>query len=442
MAGRLWQVARIAGPVVLTSATTVVLGLTDTALLGHHSTDASSIAALVLPVWVFYAALVIPWGSATQVVVARWHGAEETGSIRELAWVGLAAVLVIGVVVATVGAVAAPALVDFLAPESLDRSQATAMLWILLSGLPFTGATAHLSGALAGTGDTASGARIAVGVAALNGVLSVALIFGAGLGPVGCATGSTLAVLGGACALTGRVRRTWGFTRPSGRPVRRPLRGWAALALPDVVFGGVSYGADAAVAATAAETGAISLAAHRVMATTTSLVWMFVFGTAVAIAVLVGQRLGAGDHSGRQAFVRAGAVVMLACSCTMALTLAAISPWLFRLLATDPEVAAAAGTVAWTLPVLAPVMAIGMIYAAQLRAAGDTKGVMYASLLSVSCATLPAVWIFTTICHWGLTGIYLGIITGWVARTAATSLRYAHVHKTGIPGQMPGGIDG
>ncbi|MFG1774637.1 MATE family efflux transporter [Nocardia salmonicida] len=79
---RLQQVAGIAGPVVLTSATTVVLGLTDTALLGHHSTQALGTAALVVPVWVFCTALVVPWGSATQVCVARWHGAGDADSIQ------------------------------------------------------------------------------------------------------------------------------------------------------------------------------------------------------------------------------------------------------------------------------------------------------------------------------------------------------------------------
>ncbi|MEV0368199.1 MATE family efflux transporter [Nocardia fusca] len=424
---RMWQVARLAGPVVLTSATAVVLGLTDTALLGHHSTEALGIAALVLPLWVFCTALVIPWGSATQISVARWYGAGDTGSIRELVRAGLLGALAIGVMVAFVGAAAAPALVAYTAPAGLDHGEATLMLWILLCGLPFTAATAHLNGVLAGAGDTASGARISVAVAALNAALSAVLIFGAGLGPVGSAVGSTLALIAGSCALVLRVRSVWGFDQVSG--VRGPLRNWASLALPDVAFGAASYGADAAIAVIAAGTGAISLAGHRVMSTATSLVWMVVFGTGVAIAVLTGQRLGAGDHHGRVAFIRAGAVVILVCSCALALTVAVVSPWLFQLLSADSEVVQAAAGVVWTLPAVAPVMAVSMIYAAQLRAAGDTKGVMHASLFSVSCVALPAVWVFTTVCHWGLPGIYYGIVAGWIARTAATYLRYAGVSR-------------
>lgn len=420
---RMWQVVRLAGPVVLTSATAVVLGLTDTALLGHHSTAALGIAALVLPLWVFCTALVIPWGSATQISVARWYGAGDNGSIRELVRAGLSAAPVIGVLVACGGVVAAPALVAFTAPAGLDHREATLMLWILLCGLPFTAATAHLNGILAGAGDTASGARISVAVAALNAALSAGLIFGAGLGPVGSAVGSTLALIAGSFALVLRVRSVWGFER--GSAVRGHLRNWASLALPDVAFGAASYGGDAAIAVIAAGTGAVGLAGHRVMSTATSLVWMVVFGTGVAIAVLTGQRLGAGDHHGRVAFVRAGAAVILACSCAVALIVAVLSPWLFQLLGADSAVEQAATGVVWTLPAMAPVMAISMIYAAQLRAAGDTKGVMYASLFSVSCVALPAVWLFTTICNWGLAGIYYGIAAGWIARTAATYLRHA-----------------
>ncbi|OXR39592.1 hypothetical protein B7C42_08340 [Nocardia cerradoensis] len=45
---RLRQVSGLAAPVVLTSATTLVLGVTHTALLGHHSIEALGVAALVL----------------------------------------------------------------------------------------------------------------------------------------------------------------------------------------------------------------------------------------------------------------------------------------------------------------------------------------------------------------------------------------------------------
>ncbi|MGV9823580.1 MATE family efflux transporter [Nocardia xishanensis] len=103
---------------------------------------------------------------------------------------------------------------------------------------------------------------------------------------------------------------------------------------------------------------------------------MLIFGTGVAIAILVGQRLGADDDLGRRAFVRAGAVLMLALSGATALLIALLSPVLFQLLTANPDVTRATVSVVWTLPVLAPLMAIGTIYAAQLRAAGDTKGVM------------------------------------------------------------------
>ncbi|MGQ4615386.1 MATE family efflux transporter [Nocardia sp. R7R-8] len=420
--GRLRQVARIAGPVVLTSATAVVLGLTDTALLGHYSTEALGVAALVVPVWIFCTALVVPWGSATQVLVARWHGAGDTGSIRELATAGLSAALAVGVVCALAAAGLAPVIVAYTAPAGLDRAEATLMLWILLCGLPLTAVTAHLRGLLAGTGDTLSGARIAVVVAVLNSALSAALIFGAGLGPVGSAIGSTLAIAAGAAGLWARAAANYG--RSAVRSERGVLRAWTALAVPDVVFGVVSYGCDAAIAAVAASTGTVNLAAHRVTSLAISLVWMLIFGTGVAIAILAGQRLGAADDEGRRAFVRAGTVLMLTTSCVTALLIAGLSPMFFGLLTADPAVTAAAVSVAWTVPVLAPVMAIGTVYAAQLRAAGDTKGVMYASLFSVSCVTLPAVWLFTIVCRWGLPGLYYGILAGWIARTTATYLRH------------------
>lgn len=432
---QLRQVAGIAGPVVLTSATTVVLGLTDTALLGHHSTQALGTAALVVPIWVFCTALVVPWGSATQVFVARWHGAGDTDSIERMARAGLFAVLGIGAVFALAAAIAAPAIVAFTAPADLDRVDATVMLWVLLCGLPFSAATAHVRGVLAGTGDTVSGAWNAVAVAALNSALSAVLIFGAGLGPVGAAIGSSIAVIAGTGGLCLQARAVLGFEKRSARAELGLLRAWSVLAIPDVVFGMVSYGSDAVIASLVATTGTVVLAAHRLMSLAISIVWMFVFGTAVAISVLVGQRLGAGDEHGRRAVVRAGTVLMLAASCGTALLIAVAAPMFFRLFTDDPAVTAAAITVVWTLPVLAPIMAIGTVYAAQLRAAGDTKGVMYVSLFSVG-VTLPAVWMFTVVWQWALSGVYCAIVVGWIARTAATYLRYGNQVKRCGSGQF------
>ncbi|MFI1235118.1 MATE family efflux transporter [Nocardia salmonicida] len=420
---RLRQVAGIAGPVVLTSATTVVLGLTDTALLGHDSTQALGTAALVLPVWIFCTALVVPWGSATQVFVARWHGAGHTDSIERLARAGLFAALGIGAVFALAASIAAPAIVAFTAPADLDRVEATVMLWVLLCGLPFSAATAHVRGVLAGTGDTVSGAWNAVAVAALNSALSAVLIFGAGLGPVGAAIGSSIAVIAGTGGLCLQATAKLGFEKGSAPAAHGLLRAWSALAVPDVVFGMASYGSDAVIASLVATTGTVALAAHRLMSLAIAIVWMFVFGTAVAISVLVGQCLGAGDEHGRRAVVRAGTVLMLAASGGTALLIAVAAPGFFRLFTDDPAVTAAASTVAWTLLVLAPIMAMGTVYAAQLRAAGDTKGVMYVSLFSVG-VTLPAVWMFTVVWQWGLSGVYSAIVVGWIARTAATYFRY------------------
>lgn len=197
-----------------------------------------------------------------------------------------------------------------------------------------------------------------------------------------------------------------------------------ALAVPDVVFGVISYGSDAVIAAVVAEAGTVRLAAHRVMSLAVSMVWMLVFGIGVATAVLAGQSLGAGDDRGHRAVVRAGGVLMVGASGAVALLLTALSPVLFRLFTHDAAVSATGREVVWSLPVLAPIMSVGMVYAAQLRAAGNTKAVMSASAFSVVCVTLPAVWISSAVLHWGLTGVYLGIVAGWIARAAATRRRW------------------
>ncbi|GCE37855.1 Multidrug and toxin extrusion (MATE) family efflux pump YdhE/NorM, homolog [Rhodococcus wratislaviensis] len=199
---------------------------------------------------------------------------------------------------------------------------------------------------------------------------------------------------------------------------------WLRIAWPDSVFGLFSYGADVVLVDLAARLGAAGLAAFRVMSSAVSVVWVIIFGLASAIAILVGQRLGARDRDGHEAFVRAGAVLMLVGSSVVSGMLALFPGLYFALFTDDPEVLAlVSGTVA-LLPAMTLIMVTELVYAAQLRALGDTRGIMYVSVLATLCGTVPAAWFFVEVLDRGLSGIYLGLLLGWIIRSSAVWIRF------------------
>ncbi|MDV6286899.1 MATE family efflux transporter [Rhodococcus jostii] len=74
------------------------------------------------------------------------------------------------------------------------------------------------------------------------------------------------------------------------------------------------------------------------MSSSVSVVWVMIFGLASAIAILVGQRLGARDRDGHAEFVRAGAVLMLVGACVVSVMLALFPGLYFAVFTEDPDV--------------------------------------------------------------------------------------------------------
>lgn len=152
------QTIAVAWPIVLMSITTVVLGATDTALLGRYSIDALAAATVAVPIWIVLTAIVIPWGSATQVLVAQWHGAGDNKSISDLTTVGVAAAAALGGLIAVLGILLTPLFVAAVSrSDGIDTHTAEGivrMLLIFCASLPFTAVTAHLRGILSGMGET------------------------------------------------------------------------------------------------------------------------------------------------------------------------------------------------------------------------------------------------------------------------------------------------
>ncbi|QSE88039.1 MATE family efflux transporter (plasmid) [Rhodococcus pseudokoreensis] len=436
LVGRCWQVWAVAWPIIMVSAISLILSATDTALLGHYSTQALGSAAVAFPIWILFTAIIIPCGSATQVLVARWHGAGDSTSIVRLAGVGFVGVVAAGTVLAIAGIAGASVIVEATVPGrpegGVDPGVAhdtTSMLRILLIGLPFTAVTAHLRGLLGGVGDTRTAAQVTALVALVNMPLAWVLIFEVGLGQVGSAIATTLATAFGAAYLTFRARETLGESieaakraSPEGR--RDLVREWLRIAWPDSVFGLFSYGADVALVGLAAGLGAAGLAAFRVMGSAVSVVWVIIFGLACAIAILVGQRLGARDRDGHEAFVRAGAVLMLVGSSVVSVVLASFPGLFFGVFTDDPEVLDVVSGTVVILPVMTLIMVAELVYAAQLRALGDTRGIMYVSVLATFCGTVPAAWFFVEVLDRGLWGIYLGLLLGWIIRSSAVWIRF------------------
>ena len=95
-----------------------------------------------------------------------------------------------------------------------------------------------------------------------------------------------------------------------------------------------------------------------------------------------------------------------------------------HLLTPDGGVVAEASRALPFLALQVPFMASSMVLAAVLRAAGDSKWVLYASTASSYLVMVPLSWLLAGPVGWGLPGVYVAGMAFFAARTAVSWWRY------------------
>lgn len=428
--GRVRDAWHVTYPLIVASASSAALAVVDTLLLGRYGTEALATIALATPVFVAGSALVVPWGTAVQILVARRHGAGDTDGTGRLLTTGLGVCLAASVIPTLAILLGAPWILAALSGGQVPPD-AVPVVRILACSLPLTAITAHYRGVFGGLGRTRVTMQVALGVNLANIPLDLALVYGLDLGAVGSALGTLTAIGSGAAFVTWLARRrllsdpsTTGLhgdqATGSGTGVRRQL--WT-IGWPDVAFALVVYGADVLLTAIVASLGSADLAGYRLMVTTVTVLWVVVFSCSSGISILAGQRLGADDEPGARAALRAGALLMAGLCAFVVLPPLLAPPTYFGLFSTDPHVIEVAANAVWVLALLVPAMVVAMSLAGLLRAGGDTRGIMYAGGLSQLVIAVPVAWLGVHVLGWGVSGAYLGFTAGIITRALFTALR-------------------
>lgn len=428
---RVGQSWRITYPLIVASLTTVVLAVVDTVILGQYSTQALATIGLVLPIFIFANALLVPWGTATQVLVARWNGQGNHIRINRLLDTGLVFVVLIGLSATGVMLLAAPYVIRLVTGGDPLPDSVT-VLRVLLVGLPFTAFTTHYRGLFGGLGETKIAMRVALLVNVTNIPLDYVLVFGFDLGAVGSAIGTLVATVLGAAYIGAFGRRRLGasyefWRRANLRHPREVLRPLWRVGWPDVSFAAAAYGGDVLLVTLVAVLGDVSLAAYRLLVTTFTILWVVVFSASSGISILAGQRLGAGDRPGADAFRNSGTALMASLAVLVALPPVLFPSAFFGLFTPDAAVVAEASSAVGVLVGIVPAMILSMSLAGVLRAGGDTKSLLYVGVAAQLLCAVPTAWFCVTVLDLGLAGIYLGLLVGWLTRALLTVLR----HRTG-----------
>ncbi|MER6914404.1 MATE family efflux transporter [Streptomyces sp. NPDC000594] len=426
----------LAYPLLIAGLTQITVNLVDTVMLSRLSTQALSAFALAAPVYLVALIVVRGWATAVQVQVAQRHGAGRPDEVARVVRVGTVIAVAAGLLVGALLYVTATPVLTLLGAPADVIGPGTDYLRVLAFAVPVAAVSFTLQGACAGIGATRVSMYNALLVNAVNLPLGLLLIFRTGLG----VTGAAVATLAATAAGTGYLllySRTRLLRRPEGAAdgSREVTRGLWRVGWPEMSTLGLGYLNEAVLAGFAARMGTHDLAAYRIVDNLLLVVFTVLVSGASAVTVLAGQELGGGRPARARAWGQAGTRLMLLMFALPAVAALALGRPLIALVTDDPAVAERA----WeTLPLallsMAP-MVLAMSRGSLLRAAGDTRSVMVASITSDYVLLLPCGWLLGVHAGLGLPGLY----TAWIAFAVLYAVLLQVRYRRRFPAEDPGG---
>jgi len=428
----------IAWPTMLQNVIGGLQGLVDHALVGHLvGFEGNAAIGVAIQIFIVVIAFVMSVFSGMGVLVARFAGANEPEKVNRTVYQAfLAAVALWGLVLAPLGWVLAPWLLDVVKAAPAVQVQALPFLRIMFLGSLGMLLFFMMSGALRAAGDARTPLRLGVLLTVLNIACNVAFITGLGpfprLGTAGAAVGTTVAglamnVYAGYLLFSGRLPVVW-HRGMDWRPDWGVIRLLFRFGLP-TGFQGIAMNVAGVLLLRFIGSLEQSSRAQAAYAVGYTELFSFITWTSVglmgAAAAVAGQNLGAGRPERSVHAVHVGAGIGLGVAVvvgTMFLTIPGPLLGLFGM--NDPAAVALGSQLLAFLSVSGLFITVALNYTGGLQGTGDTRSPLYISIVSQFVIPLGLCTLIQASRGLRPADIWLAILLGHATRCALSVLRF------------------
>ena len=159
--------------------------------------------------------------------------------------------------------------------------------------------------------------------------------------------------------------------------------------------------------ATAAELGAKALATQAYVLQLMGGVMMFSIATGLAVEIVVGYLIGAGQLREAHRVVKRSLARGLIVSLLTAACAALAGRWLLGWFTQDADILAAGAALLWITVVLEPGRTFNLVVINALRAAGDARFPVMAGAFSMLFVLAGGSWLLGVVLGWGLPGVWI-----------------------------------
>nr|WP_187698380.1 MATE family efflux transporter [Rathayibacter agropyri] len=394
--------------------------LTDSALVGHLGAVPLAGLALGGAVLQTIVGLMVFLAYSTTPRVGRALG---EGDERRAVAAGIDGgwlALLLGAVIALVGALTAPAVIALFPAEPAVAEAGTHYLAVSMAGIPAMLGVFALTGLLRGFQDTRTPLVIAAGGFALNAALNALLIYPAGLGITGSALGTVIAQWAMLAAYAGVALR---LARRVGAPLRPHLAGLASSAGSGgwMLLRTASLRAAILLAvAIATSLGAEELGAFQVAMTLFSTVAFALDAVAIAAQALLGRLLGEGDHERARAVTKRCVTWGIGTGVALGAVVVSLSGVLPSIFSSDPEVLRLLPAAIAVVGLTAPLGGFVFVLDGVLIGAGDGRYLALSGLVNLAVFAPLALLAPAAPTESRLLALWLAFAVGYLGARALT----------------------
>ncbi|MBA3949444.1 MAG: MATE family efflux transporter [Acidobacteria bacterium] len=428
---------KIAWPTMLTNVIGGLQGIVDHVMVGHFVGFAANAAiGVATQIWIVVIVFIMSIFTGMSVLVARYAGAGDEGTVdRTVYQAFLTAAGISVLIMAPIGYVFSPGLLEFVNAAPEVRAQALPYLRIMLVFSVGMLVFFMLGGALRSAGDARTPMILGIAMTVLNVVFNVVLIRGFGpipaYGTAGAAIGTVLASgLVAAYSLYRLIKGGWvvSFPKTGFAPDWTIIRALFKFGLPTGIqgiamnVGGVLMLAFVgSLAQSAAAQAAFAVSYTQLF----SLITWTTAGLMGAAAAVAGQNLGAGKPDRADEAVHAAARIGVAGAAMVGFCFLFFPRQLLAVFSMNEPVVVEIGvTLLRVLSVSGIFIAVALTYTGGLQGTGDTRSPLYISIVSQVLVPLGICFAIQQFGTLAPIHIWVAILIGHATRAVLSVVRF------------------
>lgn len=408
------SIITLAVPIVLANILQAGYQLTDAFWVGKLGSSAVAAVSVTFPVVFLSIALGVGLAIAGSTLIAQYVGAKNHKMVNHVASQTLLMIFVVAIAISCLGYVLTPTLLHLMGVTPEVYVSALGFMRVSFAGLVFNFIFFMFQSIMRGIGETILPVYIVLGTVILNFILDPLFIFGFGSIPPLGVMGAAIATFGtqAIAAIIGLIVLFGGkygihLSSKDFIPDFSYIRRAFLLGLPASIEQSARALSLTAMTFLIASFGTLTVAAYGIGGNILQVVLIPALGLSIALSVIVGQNIGAGNMERAEEAGRLGAWISFYTLSFAGIIVFIFAPYLVAFfIPSDEGVVATGALFLRTISLAWGFMGVQMAISGVLRASGNMMLTMVLTLVSQCVIQFPLAYILSKHTSLGAAGIW------------------------------------